>query len=107
MFVDWAPETLLFGAGVSATWVGDLAGNAPSSLGVVDYGDYVLLDVNGRWYLDADRKHRIGVRLENLLDEDYFTSPGRAFVDGVGGAPYLANNLGRGQSFHINYTYDF
>lgn len=107
VFFDWDPENLPFGAGVSATWVGELSGNAPSGLGLVEYGDYFLLDANARWYLDADRKHRIGVRLENLLDEEYFSAPGRAFIDGVGGAPYLANNLGRGQSFHVNYTYDF
>ena len=106
VFVDWAPQNLPFGGGVSATWVGDLAGNAPSGLGRVEYGDYFLVDLNARWYLDQDRKHRLGLRVENLMDEEYFSSLGRGFVD-ITGTPYLANNLGRGQSFHVNYTYDF
>jgi len=109
VFLDWAPGNLPFGGGVSATWVGDLVANAPSGLGPVEFGDYVLVDLNARWYLDQDRKHRLGFRAENLMDEEYFSSLGRGFIDGTGspGTPYLANNLGRGQSFHINYTYDF
>jgi vitamin B12 transporter len=106
VFLDWDPGNVPFAGGIAATWVGDLAGNAPSSLGRIDYGDYFLVDLNARWYLDQDRKHRIGVRVENLLDEEYFSSLGRGFVDTVG-TPYLANNLGRGQSFHINYQFDF
>ena len=106
VLVDWAPTNLPVGGGVSATWVGDLAANAPSSLGRVDFGDYVLVDLNARWYLDKDRKHRLGLRVENLLDEEYLSSLGRGFVD-VTGTPYLANNLGRERSYHVNYTFDF
>ncbi len=109
VFANWDPPSLPFGLGVAGTWVGDLSATAQSSLGVVEFGDYFLVDLNGRWYLDQDRKHRIGVRIENLFDEEYFSSLGRGFIDGTGnpGTPYLANNLGRGQSFHVNYTYDF
>jgi outer membrane receptor protein involved in Fe transport len=109
VFADWDPADLPFGAGIAATWVGDLAANAPSGLGLVEFGDYVLVDLNARWYLDQDRKHRLGLRVENVLDEEYFSSLNRGFIDGTGdpGTPYLANNLGRGQSFHVNYTFDF
>jgi vitamin B12 transporter len=106
VLVDWAPANLPFGGGVSALWVGDLSANAPSSLGLVSYGDYVVVDLNARWFLDADRKHRLGLRIENLFDEEYASSLGRGFTD-IGGAPYLANNQGRGQSFHLNYAYTF
>jgi len=106
LLVDWAPSDMPFGGGVSATWVGEVTANAPSSLGPQSYGDYFLVDLNARWFLDRDRKHRLGLRVENLLDEAYVSSLGRGFVDVVG-TPYLANNQGRGQSFHINYTYDF
>jgi outer membrane cobalamin receptor len=29
-------------------------------------------DLNARWYLDADRHHRLSLRVENLFDEEYF-----------------------------------
>lgn len=106
LLLDWAPEYLPVGAGLNATWVGELADNAPSGLGRVDIGDYVLVDANARWYLDADRKHRLGFRIENLFDEEYFSQAGRGFVD-VTGTPYYAPSLGRGRSFHVNYTLDF
>lgn len=106
LLVDWEPSNLPIGAGLAATWVGELADNAPSSLGRQSIGDYVLVDANARWYLDADHKHRLGFRIENLFDEQYVSAAGRGFVD-VLDTPYLANNQGRGRSFHVNYTFDF
>lgn len=106
LLVDWEPSNLPVGAGIAATWVGELADNAPSSLGRQDIGDYVLVDANARWFLDADRKHRLGFRIENLFDEAYVSQAGRGFVDTLG-TPYLANSQGRGRSYHVNYTFDF
>ena len=42
-----------------------------------EHGDYTTVDASAGYYFDQDRHHRIGVRLENALDEDYVTSVGR------------------------------
>jgi vitamin B12 transporter len=106
VLVDWESSNLPIGAGLAATWVGELADNAPSGLGRQNIGDYVLVDANARWFLDSDRKHRLGFRIENLFDEDYFSAAGAGRVD-VTNTAYFAPSLGRGRSFHVNYTFDF
>ena len=52
---------------------------------------------------DGDR-HRIGIRLENALDEDYASSLGRSFMD-VDGSSYPYANLGTPRTFHVAYAY--
>ncbi|MFT3725823.1 MAG: TonB-dependent receptor [Hyphomonadaceae bacterium] len=106
VLVDWAPDNLPVGAGLNATWVGELADNAPAGLGRRSIGDYVLVDANARWFLDSGRKHRLGFRIENLFDEEYFSAAGAGRVD-VTNVAYYAPSLGRGRSFHVNYTFDF
>ena len=74
-----------------------------SGFGQVPSGKYVVFDVAGRYFLDAQRRHRINVRLENLFDKDYATGHGRGFTD-VGGTPYLVNTLGVPRTLHVSYT---
>ena len=77
-----------------------------SGLGRVEHGDFAVFDLNARWYLDADRKHKLSLRVENLFDETYFSSIGRGFTDAAGTA-YQTPNLGAPQSIHVAYTFDF
>ncbi len=114
LLVDYVPANLPVAGGIAATWVGELYDNAPSGLGRQEHGDYVVVDLNARWYLDADRKHRLSLRVENLFDEEYFSSIGRGFIDGTGnfatganGTPYLAPNLGMNRAYHVSYSFDF
>jgi vitamin B12 transporter len=104
--LDWAPANQPFAAGISAIWVGELADQAQSGLGRVEHGDFAVFDLTGRWYLDPERKHKLSVRVENLFDEEYFSSIGRGFTDAAD-APYLTPNLGTPQTFHVAYTFDF
>jgi vitamin B12 transporter len=104
--LDWSPDDAPYGVGVSAVWVGELADQVQSGLGRVEHGDFAVFDLNARWYLDADRKHRLSLRAENLFDEEYFSSIARGFTD-VGGVAYQTPNLGTPQSFHVAYTFDF
>jgi len=46
------------------------------------------------------------VRVENLTDESYASSLGRAFID-VGGASYAYQNLGTPRTWHVTYTHGF
>jgi vitamin B12 transporter len=106
VLLDWSPADKPFGAGLSAAWVGELYDQVSSGLGRVELGDYVIVDLNGRWYLDADRRHRLGLRIENVFDEGYFSSVARGFTD-AGGTPYRTPNLGAPRGVYVNYTFGF
>src|SRR5690606_14892718 len=86
--------------------VGDVYDVVASGLGRREHGGYTTLDLSGAYYLDATRRHRLGVRLENALDETYATSLGRGFRD-AGNVPYVYRNLGMPRSLHATYSYRF
>lgn len=106
VILDWAPTNMPIGAGIAVNWVGELFDQVQSGLGRVEHGDFVIADLNARWYLDADRRHRLSLRVENLFDEEYFTSIARGFVD-ITGTPYQTPNVGTPRSVHVAYTFDF
>jgi vitamin B12 transporter len=85
--------------------VGDVAQNV-STLGRNDYGDYTVAELGAAFYLDMERRHRIGVRVENVFDEEYASGLGRGFRD-ADGSPYLFRYRGAPQSLHASYTYSF
>lgn len=99
-----------WGVDVSALWTGELkTASLPGGVGVVEYGDYMVVDIAAHVFLDQDRKHKLTARLENAFDESYFTSVGRsapitgydttpAFVFGFNGVP---------QTLHVTYSYGF
>jgi vitamin B12 transporter len=72
----------------------------------VPSGNYTVVDVVGRYFLDARHQHRLNVRLENVFDKDYATGHGRAFPD-LGGAPYVTSALGVPRSLHVSYAFAY
>jgi outer membrane cobalamin receptor len=94
-----------FGASLTVFWVGDIFDNV-SGFGKVASGNYIVTDLAGRYFLDAQRRHRVNLRLENLFGEDYATGHGRGFPD-VGGAPYVTSTLGVPRSLHVSYTFAY
>lgn len=99
-----------WGASVSGLWVGELrSASLPGGVGVIEYGDYVVVDLAAHVFIDAENKHKLTARLENAFDENYRTGVGRsapsagndttpAFVFGFRGVP---------QTFHLAYSYAF
>ncbi len=67
--LNYDPSVRPFGASVSLTHTGDIY--ATNFSGDVPYGDTTVVDFSARYFLDAGRHHRIGVRLENAFDEEY------------------------------------
>jgi outer membrane cobalamin receptor len=102
---DYHPSHLPFGLTASVIYVG-----AEYQSGLWDgrerYGDYPLVDLAGRWYLDAHRRHIISVRLENAFDRLYATSLGTAVRDSDG-SDYTYWNLGVPRTLEARYTYKF
>jgi vitamin B12 transporter len=100
--VDLHPPRKRYGGTLTFFWVGDIFDNV-SGFGSVPSGNYSVVDLAGRYFLDAQRRHRVNLRLENLFDSDYATGHGRAFPD-TGGAPYVTSSLGVPRTFHVSYT---
>jgi len=91
---------------VSLLHAGDVFDTVGSGIGRVDYGDYTVVDVGAGFYFDEGRRHRLGLRLENLFDEDYGTSIGRGRRD-VDNSVYAYRNLGAPRSLHVSYSYRY
>ena len=116
--IDDVPESLIkasttFSAGnlplevaISLVHVGDVYDSVSGGIGRFEHGNYTVLDVGGAWYVDDARKHRLGLRVENALDEEYGSSLGRAFRD-ADGSSYAYTNLGTPRTLHVTYRYSF
>ncbi len=104
--IDWAPSNLPVGVGASVVYVGDVVTGVNPAPADQNYGGYTIVDLTGRWYLDAAHKQRIGLRVENLFDEEYYSSYTRGRIDGTT-TRYPVGNLGTGRTVHVDYTVGF
>jgi len=104
--LDIHPLSVPFGAMVTLNKVGETL-DSVSGFGTVPSGNYTIVDLSGRFFLDARRRHRINMRLENVFDEQYSTGHARGFPDTSGGAPFLVHNLGVPRTFHLSYGFSF
>ena len=102
--VDFHPMTMPFGLGVNVSHVGNIYRNV-GSFGRQNYGNYAVVDVAGRVFLDEDRRHRISARAENVFDQVYATRVRSTTTDG--GVPYVYWHVGTPQTFHLEYTYNY
>ena len=84
--------------------VGDLYDSVSGGIGRMEHGGYTVLDLGAAYRFGGEDRHRIGIRLENALDEDYASSLGRGFMD-VGGSSYPYSNLGTPRTLHASYAY--
>ena len=71
-----------------------------------------MADIAAHVYIDAERKHKLTARIENLFDETYRTALGVGNIDGtgIGGVParrFLVGTLGVPQTLHVTYSYGF
>ncbi len=77
-----------------------------SGFGEVASGDYFVADLAGRVFFDRRRRHRINLRLENLLDEDYTVRHARGFRDAPA-TPFLVHNLGTPRTLQVSYSFNY
>jgi vitamin B12 transporter len=101
---DVHPTTKPFGVGVTVNSIGEIT-DSVSNIGNVSSGDYTLVDLSGRVFLDRARRHRVSIRMENLFDQEYSTAFRRNFTDA--GSPFLAHYLGTPATFHISYSFSY
>ena len=84
--------------------VGDLYDSVSGGIGRREHGGYTVLDLGAGYRFGGAGRHRIGVRLENALDEDYASSLGRGITD-IDGSSYPYANLGTPRTLHVSYAY--
>lgn len=105
--LDYAPEGRPFGIMVTVNDVGDVY-DVVGGVGRAERGNYTVLDLSGRIYLDASRRQQLALRLENAFDEEYVTRNSRGRVDFSSPAQfYAARNLGTPRTVHLSYEYAF
>jgi outer membrane cobalamin receptor len=102
--VDYGPKGSAWGASLTLNHVGNVFRNL--GIGRQQFGDYTTLDLNTRLYLGSDKRHRIGMRLENAFDEEYATRVRQGTPDGAGPG-YAYWFLGTPRTLHATYSYHF
>lgn len=93
-----------WGMQANLLWTGEQRSNA-GAFGSINYGDYIVIDLAAHMYLDTEQNHKVSVRLENALNEEYATRVAAGVVDG--GGPILVSNVGAPQTLRVTYSYDF
>ena len=71
----------------------------------VEHGNYAVVNASGTYRFGEDDRYTLGVRLENLFDDEYATRVSKATSDT--GTAYLYDSLGVPRTGHISLRYDF
>ncbi len=103
--LQFTPPRWPFEASATASWVGSVY-QSVGAFGRTDFGNYVTFNVAGRYFVDQARRHRIGVSVQNLFDEEYATRLNQVQRDDGSGA-VLVQRLGVPQTYGVTYTYEF
>jgi len=104
--LNYDPAERPFGASAAVLWTGDVT-QSVSGFGLVNYGDYVVVDLAAHVFLDGDkRRHRVTARLENAFDEDYATRVNSALID-LSTQRFLYGFRGAPRTLHVSYAYSF
>jgi vitamin B12 transporter len=104
--ITYAPTDKPFGGNLFVNWIGD-AYSSPSGFPRQNYGNYAVVDVGAHFYLDgAARRHRVGLNVQNLFDNQYAT---RGYGSAVGdsGSRFLYYTRGVPRTGRISYGLSF
>ena len=101
--LDYAPRSGSLFAGATLVHTGDVFRNAAGARH--NYGNYYVLDLNAGLRLGAMKQHRISLRLENALDEEYASRVRSGPADA--GGTYVYSFLGTPRTLHASYTFAF
>jgi outer membrane cobalamin receptor len=104
---DYHPSGAPCGASVNIVHLGNVD-DMPlgSDAGRFGYGNYTVVDLSARLFLDSHRRQRIDLHLNNAFDRTYASALGHG-VDDVSGDAYVVHDLALPRTFGVNYTYSF
>jgi len=103
--LQFTPARVPLDASATLNWVGNVY-QSVTSFGRQNYGNYFTLNLAARYFVDAARRHRIGVNLQNVFDEEYATRLSSSRRDDGSGS-FIEERLGVPRTYGISYTYDF
>lgn len=105
--LSWSAAQWPVGANLGIKYIGEKTAEV-TGFGRQTYGDNYVVDAGIHAWLDNARKHRITLRLENLLDEDYATAVNSAVLAGSNPQErFLWQRLAPPRTIHLNYSYQF
>ncbi|MBU2098057.1 MAG: TonB-dependent receptor plug domain-containing protein [Gammaproteobacteria bacterium] len=105
--LSYAPSTLPVGANLAVKYVGRKASDV-TGFGTQTYGDAYVLDAGAHAWLDQAGKHRVTLRIENLLNEDLATAVNSAVLAGPDRQErFLWQRMAPPRTLHLNYQYSF
>ena len=87
---DYHPANQFFGLFASLNYVGSVFDTPVGAR--ENYGNYLVVGLGARVFLDHDRHHRIDFNLMNLFDQKYATRLAHGITD-LGANPYTVWNL--------------
>jgi vitamin B12 transporter len=96
------------GGVVGISYVGDVSSDVGGFFPTgenAEHGNYAVVNLSGYYNFGSSDQYRLGLRLENALDEDYATSIRTTSTDA--GDPYLYGNLGVPRTWHVSLSYNF
>ena len=108
--LDFHPTTLPVGAGINVRYTGTDYTNVGGA--TVNYGNFVVVDLLGRYFLDEERHHRVTVDIYNVFNEQY-GRPAQGCADTPADGPYDCSlpytyvNRGLPRMLRASYTYKF
>jgi outer membrane cobalamin receptor len=104
---DYHPAGVPFGASVNIVHLGDVDDEPlGSGDGRFGYGDYTVVDLGARYFIDPRRHQRIDLHINNAFNRSYASSLGHG-VDDVSGDAYVVHNLALPRTIGVNYTFAF
>jgi outer membrane cobalamin receptor len=101
--LNYAPRDGALFAGMTVLHTGDVYRRAAGAR--LNYGNYYVVDLNAGVRLGSDRRHRLSVRLENALDENYASRVRTGETDA--GDAYAFSFRGSPRTLHASYAYEF
>jgi len=104
-WLDYHPLTLPFGLSATVNYVGAVYKTFGDE-GREKFGNYAVVDLAGRVFLDKPRHHTINLRLANVFNTEYATALGRAPTD-ADGSSYTYWHLGAPRILEARYRYSF
>jgi vitamin B12 transporter len=104
---DYHPEGARYGASVNIVHVGNVDDEPlGSGNGRFGYGNYTVVDLGTRLFLDTRHHQRVDLHLNNAFDRNYSSALGHG-VDDTAGDAYVVHNRALPRTFGVNYTYSF
>ncbi|HEX4709263.1 TonB-dependent receptor [Phenylobacterium sp.] len=110
VFLDYHPPELPIGVTLSAIYTGDVYNTVSGK--TLDYGNYGVFDLSGRYFFGKDRRQTLNLSVQNLFDREY-GKPAKGCLDvptdrpTACSSPYTYVNLGLPRTFRATYSYEF